>query len=58
MVSRISPSPTPKGTGSSGDTDAMAEIRAAMEELQCHNQTLEDDVQSIIQRHYKVNPLE
>lgn len=56
MVNMSAPSTTPEGTSGSCDADALAEMRAAMEELHCHNHMLEDDVHIIMHLEQDSNP--
>lgn len=49
MVNKIVLSPTPKGTSGTGDANVVVEMRASLDKLWCHNQTLEDDVHNIRQ---------
>lgn len=58
MVNRRVSSLTLKDTISSGDTDVVAEMRVVMDELQRHNQRVEDDVHNITQHQQESNPLE
>lgn len=47
-----------KGTNGSGEADAMEEICTVIDELQCHNQMLEDNIHNIRHRQQEVNPSE
>ena len=55
-VNRRAPSPKLEGTNNSGDADTLVEMCAAMEELNCYNQALEDDVYNIRQHQQESNP--
>lgn len=56
MVNIRASSPTPEGTSGTCNVNAMAEMRAAMDELQRHNRTLEDDLQNFKKCQEDVNP--
>lgn len=47
MVNKRASSPTLEGTSGIDDVDVLAEMRAVMDELRRHNQTLEYDVKNI-----------
>lgn len=55
MVNMRASSHTLEGTNGSGDTNSLAELRVAMDDLCLYKQILENEVHNIVQRQQDSN---